>query len=913
MSKIIIDLDNIHDINDYSDNTMLQQAAKKKLDILLNGFLIHLGKDPIDEKNDYQEKNGNNQLNKLQRRNNTIFVNGQRGTGKTTFLNAMLDFYSTNENTTGICPLAFIDPTLIETHQNIIVDIVVKFKQLYDKKLKYCRDQEQYNDLNKQLEQMAEGLRLLGEQKNNHNKHDDSWFLSQALKSSKSGQYLEERFHQFIDKIANALNKKLFIIAIDDVDTNTEKAYEILENIRRYLSHPKIVVVISGDVTLYNYIVKNRKIIELTNSQINKEKDIEKDRLVGHLTQQYLTKIFPAYQRIELKNLKQINNEVVIKSNNIKEKKHTVELLNEILTQSFNLKPQHINKYVEFLLPQPIRSIVQFLKQITNDKENNEKPYRPEHIISALKYIFINELIEKNIDSVLLETNDPDINQIASIVFDLCHRYGELETGFYLRPDSSDDAYNAAKFYMAAILSKKLEHNTLPNALNFMLACAASANTYIHYVENSNDSEKENLSERYKNYIGLTRNENITTIAAHLGAVIATENKNHKKIHSGIIRVNRRKHNTDKWEKDNFKSVTGWENLDVIGSLDQLSRKMNRKTAGSYEYGYIDYVAATTILVSSYSIQEGAEKRDYISAITLLSVISRLLEDDNEIDIRRFTLSNTYGFPTFLKKSANDPDSSMDNDENDENDEIIEYEDTENENTICLNKKMNIWKKDTQKELITCSALLAGKIWERIQYTLISISEKATEKVTYIYNSRNKNVNEDILLSIAFSRLIWGLINSILIEEVRHNQGVPPDLVEAFISARNVSTSHDELYSNMNKIKTSLSRQENKEKSFVSILPITHAFLACPLLLPFISLTDPVHRQKGSTDKYKITTLFNEINQLFQHESKGEILPEETEETEETKLIKESIDKKEDYLFISKLIISGCFKNDKAK
>ncbi|MFJ5408286.1 P-loop NTPase fold protein [Pectobacterium punjabense] len=268
MSEIIIDLDNIHYMNDYSDNTMLQQSAKKKLDILLNDFLIYLEKDPIDKKNNCQE---NNQLNKLQRRNNTIFVNGQRGTGKTTFLNAMLDFYSTNENNTGICPLAFIDPTLIETHQNIIVDIVVKFKQLHDKKIKYCRDQEQYNDLNKQLEQMAEGLRLLGEQKNNHNKHDDSWFLSQALKSSKSGQYLEERFHQFIDKIANALNKKLFIIAIDDVDTNTEKAYETLENIRRYLSHPKIVVVISGDVTLYNYIVKNRKTIELTNSQRNKE------------------------------------------------------------------------------------------------------------------------------------------------------------------------------------------------------------------------------------------------------------------------------------------------------------------------------------------------------------------------------------------------------------------------------------------------------------------------------------------------------------------------------------------------------------------------------------------------------------------------------------------------------------------
>lgn len=113
----------------------------------------------------------------------------------------------------------------------------------------------------------------------------------------------------------------------------------------------------------------------------------------------------------------------------------------------------------------------------------------------------------------------------------------------------------------------------------------------------------------------------------------------------------------------------------------------------------------------------------------------------------------------------------------------------------------------------------------------------------------------------------------------------------------------------MNKIKTSLSRPENKGMSFVSILPITHTFLACPLFLPFISLLGPLNQQKRSTDKHRITTLFNEINELSQHESTGETSPEKTEKTEKTNLIKESIDRKEDYLFISKLIISGCFRN----
>ncbi|MEQ9907980.1 hypothetical protein ABRP70_08980 [Pectobacterium odoriferum] len=907
MSKVIINLDNINDINEYSESTMLQQTAKKKLDILLNGFIENVEKKTTSGmQNCCKERK--NQINKLQRNNNTIFVNGQRGTGKTTFLNAVLDFYSENEN--GIFPLAFIDPTLIETHQNIIVDIVVKFKQLYDESLKYCSDQEQYHELNKYLEKMAEGLRLLGEQKNNHSKHDDAWFLSQALKNSKSGQCLEERFHQFIDKIATTLNKKLFIIAIDDVDTNTEKAYEILENIRRYLSHPKIVVIISGDVTLYNYIIKNRKLIELTNVYKNKGKDTETERLVGHLTQQYLTKIFPTYQRVELKNLKKINNEIGVSIESRKEenKKITI-LLEEILTQTLNLKTQHINTNINFLLSQPIRSIVQLLKQITDDKPNDKNNYLPEHLISALKYIFINELIYQDVDNTLLETNDPEINQIASTVFDLCHRYGELETGFYLRPDNSDDAYNAAKFYMAAILSKKIEKNTLSNALKFMIACAASSNTYIHYVENSNESDKDNLSERYKNYIGITRNENIITIAAHLNAVIFDEskgnginkgnkkNKGHKKIHSGIIRVNRRKISPDNANEKNLKEITNWEKEHIIGSLEQLSKKINKKTQSTYEYKYIDYVAATTILISSHSIQVGAEKRDYISIISLLSVIAQLLEGDRDVDIRRFIPLNTYGSPNFLNKSKNDDDDDDDDDsqDNNESDETTEDVSSENKNVIALNKEINDWIKVANNELITCSPLLIGKIWERIQYSLISISEKATEKVNY------GSKKGDILLDIAFSRFIWGVINAILIEEVRHNKNVPQELVDTFISARNISTAYDELFSNLTKVENFITSKENIKLS--SILPITHAFLGCPLLLPFITLTDPLYEEDTNLGKTKINNIFK---RLYGNDAAGTL---SAEENERTRLIDDSIKEKEGYLFISKLIISGCFRN----
>lgn len=167
---------------------------------------------------------------------------------------------------------------------------------------------------------MAEGFKLLDTHDQVQIKNSDAaWFLDRAINKSTNGQDLERRFHQMVDIMARILNTDLFLIAIDDVDTKTGKAAQVLEVLRCYLTHPKLIVLLSGDLKLYSYIVRTQKNIELSSNSRDTYTN-NKEELVGHLEQQYLTKILPIEQRIKLKKLDEISEhyKVIIQHSNLK-------------------------------------------------------------------------------------------------------------------------------------------------------------------------------------------------------------------------------------------------------------------------------------------------------------------------------------------------------------------------------------------------------------------------------------------------------------------------------------------------------------------------------------------------------------------------------------------------------------------
>lgn len=295
--EIIIDLNSDLDELLNSENSNLQVRAMDKLERLLTRFKDNIPKDNSDDKNLFRDF-------RIVRRTNTIYIQGSRGAGKTTFLRYVLNKYHSKKDS-DIKSVAFIDPTLISTHQHVLTEIIAKIdSRVMGNGCCYDIDEKFIKNWKKCLDNIAEGIELLSTPSHTKNDHDTSWFLTKALQNAKSGQGLEDNLHKLIDLATEQLGAKLLLIAIDDVDTQTTKAYEVLELIRCYLTHPKLVIILSGDLELYSHIVQQNKYNEITFN----EKLTPSHKLLNHLEEQYLVKVLPVHQRINLENMYEIVN-----------------------------------------------------------------------------------------------------------------------------------------------------------------------------------------------------------------------------------------------------------------------------------------------------------------------------------------------------------------------------------------------------------------------------------------------------------------------------------------------------------------------------------------------------------------------------------------------------------------------------
>ncbi|WP_430247788.1 hypothetical protein ACIH2S_17320 [Providencia sp. PAZ2] len=831
-SEIILDLSSALNDQHIDSSQNLQIDSLEQVKKILNSFQSLA--------NEYKNRDPNKNLFDLMRGNNTIFIHGERGGGKTTFLRSILDEYKFKNTNKKFIPLPLIDPTLFETNQHVLIDIVAKLSLLINDSLTCCKDEDKHLKFRISLEEMAEGLKLLSSNSQVH-QYDAAWFLNKALSKSSSGQSLERHFHQFIDTISSILSCDLFIIAIDDVDTKTNKANEILEVIRCYLTHPKLVILLSGDLKLYSHIIRNNKIVEVSADK----NSIDDLTLVSHLEQQYLLKVLPIEQRINLKKLDEIirKNEVLIKyrSNINNEIVHSriKELLEKILSNSLYINSSDLSSHIDFLINQPVRTTVQLIKTMIDETKSENDNYHnyPQKFKKILYHSFIGSLVKEKIQLDNIAQSMSHINSICFELVNLLYRHGDLETGYYSRPDSNYElsSYNAAKLYISSTISSMFEtkdngNSNISNAIKFMLAGGAVSSIYLTYVA-GNLKEKNDFHD-YLDYIGLNRNEKITSLAAHFSPIILDQYDvlRSKAIIAGVIRVPKRK--LPSFNENEFLYLI--ESLNIIDSTSDKSEKKYysleslSNTHNDTTWDFVDYLAAKTILISSHSAATTTESRDYISVHGLLASLSEILNDNEHINVENLTLIQTYSYPEFLSGKTTGSKEFIDDIDLDSNNtsDLDDAKFSSSNHAEKLENLIDAWKEITVD--FKPSSILIGKIWVRLNYTLRQISEKTSERRMY-QTERNDVLYSDILISELFSRFIIGLINSTLIEEYRHSKAIKKSNNNILSKARNTNKSSIHLINNINEIL-------NENISFIDDLPLTFKLITCPLLWPFIDV-----------------------------------------------------------------------------
>lgn len=369
--KVLIDLSDSTYAHGFEEQNRIHQV---EFDAAVNLVVKQINRIP--EQRNYK-------LGMLDRVHNTISIFGDRGTGKTSFIRSLFDEIEKRfKEKEDVVILGLIDPTLMEEKAHIFLLIISLINDRVKKVIEEgtCEPggeaYKQRMDWNACVKKLAKGLPSLDKVENDYNStswQDDEFIMQKGLDDIMAAYQLEENFHKMVDMALKILGKKAFVVAFDDIDINMEKGWRVLETIRKYLTPPKIVSLLSGNMYLYNLNVRGQQWEQFGTRLLSKE-NRDYHTLVNQLENQYMLKVFKAENRLHLYpllySIRLHNMEYRVKG---AVKKETI--INEAYKQvlkNFGICSAASQKvFAEYLMGLSIRSQINYLKINWDTNGNN--------------------------------------------------------------------------------------------------------------------------------------------------------------------------------------------------------------------------------------------------------------------------------------------------------------------------------------------------------------------------------------------------------------------------------------------------------------------------------------------------------------------------------------------------------------
>lgn len=493
-ASIVIDLKQSTDVVLISEpHKRIQQDATQRVMELLTRF--------AGAATSVKEDNEQKSMWVQDRVHNAILVNGSRGSGKTTFIRNI--FNDIEEAKSGNIPklevLSIIDPTLVEGKENVIITIVSliakKCEDYYNDRKLPPKGDEKHQKYKEKLKKLAGGFSLL-EGVGSQSAYDASWddpqhVMNRGLDRARSGSEFETCFHEFINCALDFIGKSAFILAFDDIDTKFEKGWPVLEILRKYLTTPRLILLISGDLGLYSQLVRREQYLNLGDNLLRHDRphrdhhgaDSLKPwtadplvRMVDRLEEQYLQKVLKPENRVTLSTLAEIEagrprrHTISVKTSENPEEELTLSKFIDRILEAviFVTDSGDTALYRRAILSQPLRTVIQFLKagdKVVAEGEN-VKPGTLNEFRASLPNIFASALYHKNLDPIAVATGDPDTLIAQMIAWS--ESTDSWETTYRLRPDYDNADQNMVAIVFACQFAKVFNEEP-GQALTYMI------------------------------------------------------------------------------------------------------------------------------------------------------------------------------------------------------------------------------------------------------------------------------------------------------------------------------------------------------------------------------------------------------------------------------------------------------------
>lgn len=233
-----------------------------------------------------------------ERGHSTIFLDGDRGTGKTTIIVNLLQYLKSlevNKQFPGLANAVHIfkpiDPSQLEDGDNLFLDVVVA-AVLGDKDVNAQRQHkpQEWEALHASLQRLGSALQ--------GSETQGVGFGLDKLRAFMGSRELAGAVHEFFFRATTLLGKRLLVLPIDDVDTTLHRAFENLEVVRRYLASPVLLPVVCGDLSLYREVTWRDAFKRLTKDTAAYHEQAKP--FADDLAREYLRKILPLHRRVPM-------------------------------------------------------------------------------------------------------------------------------------------------------------------------------------------------------------------------------------------------------------------------------------------------------------------------------------------------------------------------------------------------------------------------------------------------------------------------------------------------------------------------------------------------------------------------------------------------------------------------------------
>nr|WP_156133501.1 antiviral RADAR system adenosine triphosphatase RdrA [Massilia sp. JS1662] len=226
------------------------------------------------------------------RSHDAVLLNGGRGTGKSSVLVNLARYFSEDRALEErLLILKPVDPTLLENGDDLFLNVIVA-ALLRDTRVRAALREhvdgttEFYEELN-ELGSALEGIQKIGTE-----------YGLDKLQAFVENQELAEHVHRLFHRALQLTGKRLIVLPIDDVDTSLDLAFENIEVVRKYLTTPFVVPLISGDLGLYDDVIQRKFAQRILG--IGGRSPATALLRAADLAEEYERKVLPLPRRIDL-------------------------------------------------------------------------------------------------------------------------------------------------------------------------------------------------------------------------------------------------------------------------------------------------------------------------------------------------------------------------------------------------------------------------------------------------------------------------------------------------------------------------------------------------------------------------------------------------------------------------------------